>query len=71
MKLYININAPCSGCGTQENPFRTIQEAAQIAQPYENPDGSPIRFDRDYFGQTRATVLPGPFAEAAAAEKQL
>lgn len=33
MNLYVNINAPRSGCGTQENPFRTIQEAAQIAQP--------------------------------------
>jgi len=33
MKLYVNIHAPQSGCGTQEHPFRTIQEAAQIAQP--------------------------------------
>ena len=33
MKLYVNINSPRNGCGTQENPFRTIQEAAQIAQP--------------------------------------
>ena len=33
MKLYVNINAPQSGCGTQDSPFRTIQEAARIAQP--------------------------------------
>ena len=33
MKLYVNINAPQSGCGTQANPFRSIQEAAQVARP--------------------------------------
>ena len=33
MKLYVNINAPKSGCGTQDNPFRSIQEAARIASP--------------------------------------
>ena len=33
MKLYVNVNARQGGCGTQDSPFRTIQEAAQIAQP--------------------------------------
>ena len=33
MKLYVNVNAARNGCGTQSNPFRTIQEAARIAQP--------------------------------------
>lgn len=33
MKYYVNINAPQSGCGTEDRPFRSIQEAAQIALP--------------------------------------
>ena len=33
-------------------------------QRFENPDGSPITFDRDIFGNKRgAKVVPGPFAE--------
>jgi len=30
---------------------------------YENPDGSPLKVDRDYFGQRRSTAnpTPGPF----------
>lgn len=34
--------------------------------PYENPDGTPIVFDRDYLGRVRGKKpLPGPFAELA------
>ena len=33
MQLYVNVNARHGGNGTQEHPFRTIQEAAQIALP--------------------------------------
>jgi alpha-N-arabinofuranosidase len=34
--------------------------------PYERPDGSPIRIDRDYFGnaRTQTNPLPGPFEPA-------
>lgn len=32
-------------------------------QYFENPDGTPIRFDSDYFGNHRGIhVIPGPFA---------
>lgn len=41
-------------------------------QRFENPDGSGIVFDRDYFGDARGVrVLPGPFASAAGAKKAL
>ena len=33
MNYYVDINAPLHGQGTQEAPFRTIQEAAAVAQP--------------------------------------
>ena len=42
-----------------------IMMAFEPEEKYENPDGSPITFDTDYFGKKRVTssVLPGPFAE--------
>ena len=33
MKLYVDINAPETGCGTADRPFRSIQEAARNARP--------------------------------------
>lgn len=33
MKLYVNVNAPFDGIGTEERPFRRINEAAKIAKP--------------------------------------
>ncbi len=47
-----------------------LGKAFEPEQPFENPDGTPIRFDRDYFGGHRgAVVIPGPFASAADADK--
>lgn len=49
-----------------------LGRAFEPNQPFENPDGSPIRFDADYFGNHRGTaVLPGPFAGAEAAGRTL
>lgn len=40
--------------------------AFEPEQRFENPDGSSITFDRDYFGAHRGLeALPGPFAEGA------
>ena len=33
MKIYVNVNARCDGDGTQQRPFRRINEAAKIAKP--------------------------------------
>ena len=50
----------------------TLGRAFEPDQPFENPDGTPITFDRDYFGGHRgAEALPGPFADADAAAKAL
>ena len=39
---------------------------------FENPDGTAIRFDSDYFGEHRGVdVIPGPFAGAEEAAKVL
>ena len=41
----------------------TLGKAFEPSQPYENPDGTPITFDVDYFGNHRSTcVIPGPLA---------
>ena len=46
--------------------------AFEPEQRFENPDGTDIQFDRDYFGEHRgAGVLPGPFALGCETEKNL
>lgn len=37
--------------------------AFEPEERFENPDGSDIIFDRDYFGASSDKILPGPFAE--------
>ena len=50
----------------------TLGKAFEPEQRFENPDGSDIVFDRDYFGNHRGTkTIPGPFASAEDAEKIL
>ena len=50
----------------------TLGKAFEPEQRFENPDGTDILFDRDYFGNHRGlNALPGPFASAANAEKAL
>ncbi len=46
--------------------------AFEPEERFENPDGTAITFDRDYFGTRRAfNVLPGPFASAEEAGEKL
>ena len=49
----------------------TLGKAFEPQQKFENPDGTPITFDVDYFGNHRtADVIPGPFvAGPKAADK--
>ncbi|MBO5241498.1 MAG: right-handed parallel beta-helix repeat-containing protein [Lachnospiraceae bacterium] len=49
-----------------------LGKAFEPEQYFENPDGTPIRFDRDYFGSHRGVdVIPGPFANADDATKKI
>ena len=49
-----------------------LGNAFEPEQPFENADGTPIRFDEDYFGNHRGVAtVPGPFAEAEDVEKML
>lgn len=50
----------------------TLGLAFEPEQRFENPDGTAITFDRDYFGGHRGlTILPGPFASPEDAKKPL
>ena len=42
-----------------------LGKAFEPEQRFENPDGSEIIFDEDYFGNKRNDILPGPFAGAS------
>ena len=42
----------------------TLGKAFEPEEAFENPDGTPIQFDTDYFGNHRGiSAVPGPFAE--------
>ena len=50
----------------------TLGQAFEPEQYFENPDGTSIEFDRDYFDNHRGIrILPGPFASADASCKPL
>ena len=42
----------------------TLGKAFEPEEPFENPDGTSIQFDSDYFGNHRGvSAVPGPFAQ--------
>lgn len=50
----------------------SLGRAFQPEQRFENPDGTPIAFDRDFLGNHRGVdTLPGPFASGEAAKAVL
>lgn len=63
-KYYLNTNI-YSYLPEFEKEFistEVLGEAFEPEQKFENPDGTPIIFDRDYFGNKRSiNPLPGPF----------
>ena len=51
---------------------KTLGMAFEPEEFYENPDGTPITFSADYFGDARAArTIPGPFAAAEEAGRKL
>jgi hypothetical protein len=49
-----------------------LGKAFEPEERFENPDGTEIVFDRDYFGDHRGTeALPGPFADKESSGKEL
>ena len=57
---------------TEKICTETLGQAFEPEQYFENPDGTSIEFDRDYFDNHRGIhILPGPFASADASRKPL
>ena len=49
-----------------------LGEAFEPEERFENPDGTDIIFDEDYFGDHRGvSTIPGPFASAETLEKKV
>jgi alpha-N-arabinofuranosidase len=64
-EYYLNTNIyDCIGdFGSRMINTEVLGKAFEPEEYYENADGTPIRFDTDYFGDHRgAHVIPGPFA---------
>jgi len=61
--FYLYINVDPAWITDQLVTAKLLGNVAGIGLPFENPDGSPVLIDKDYFGQARnATgVSPGPF----------
>ena len=50
----------------------TLGMAFEPEQKYENPDGSPIIFNQDFFGNHRdVKTVAGPFTDKKASEQKL
>ncbi len=50
----------------------TLGKAFEPQQKVENPDGTPITVDYDYFGDHRGTkIIPGPFADCPPKDRKL
>lgn len=60
--LYDYLKTPAAVISTE-----TLGMAFEPEQPFENPDGTPIVFNEDYFGNAfGAHPLPGPFTDPTA-----
>ena len=60
-------NASCQAVTTER-----LGSPIYTEEPYENPDGTPIDFTRDFLGNTRdGAVIPGPFAKLTAGEQRI
>jgi alpha-N-arabinofuranosidase len=61
--LDLTLDPPYGGRPRRLVTTSLLGKAAIPDLPYERPDGSPLRIDRDYFGKARKTSdpTPGPF----------
>ena len=66
--LYSHLKKFADGIITTE----ILGKAFEPEEYFENTDGTPIIFNRDYFGGERGLdTIPGPFASAEDSEKPL
>ena len=67
--IYLKFNLDAAWNRAQTKPVDTemLQKAYYSDSYFENPDGTPLRIDLDYRGNTRdyTAPKPGPFENAA------
>lgn len=71
---YLVLDATKELTGTRCQAVTTQRLGTPIftEEPFENPDGTPIDFAKDYFGLARAAdVIPGPFAGLSAGTQKI
>lgn len=62
-KVYLEMDVPQELLQVKTTIIGTenLEPPRIVEQPYENPDGTPLAIDTDYFGKKRAnTPIPGP-----------
>ncbi len=63
-QLNTNVLELVSAVNVEKVTTLTLGEAFEPEQRFENPDGSEIVFDTDYYGNKRTgNIIPGPFAK--------
>ena len=70
--IYLKTNLAELAGRLQEGLINTqiLGKAFEPEEYFEQPDGTPITFDADYFGNHRGvSTIPGPFADAEASAK--
>jgi hypothetical protein len=68
--LNTNVYEKIGDFGSRMIHTDILGKAFEPEQPFENADGTPIRFDADFFGNHRGVqVVPGPFAAGSASIK--
>lgn len=62
-RLFLSLPEKALRADTRLVTTETLGRAKEPGLPYENPDGTPLAVDRDYFGRTRSArhPTPGPF----------
>ena len=70
--LRTNLGEFLPASGSRLLSTGSLGMAFEPEQRYENPDGTPILFNEDYFGEKRSfETIPGPFAQAASTDDRL
>jgi hypothetical protein len=69
--VYLHLTlgqAAAQNSGTALVTTERLGKARIAGLPYENPDGTPLKIDRDYFGKSRSAASPtaGPFENPGA-----
>jgi len=71
--LYFSCNPSWSGEKTQMITTKLLGKAKIPKAAFDNPDGTPLKIDSDYFGKKRSEVNPsaGPFEKPGEGEIKL